>query len=142
MIESHRKHTREKKNMIINKNNNQQRKYVPLYTLKRLASWLFFFCLVSLFLFCFLLLCYCLPAKRISEIQEGDGWAKERERKNQWQTPSSRSSPKIALRLESRPTARDNCVKKCDVGVKLNLLFFWFEPTVFYVCVCVCENVS
>lgn len=28
--------------MIVNKNNNQQRKYVPLYTLKRLASWLFF----------------------------------------------------------------------------------------------------
>lgn len=57
-----------------------------------------YFCPVSSFLF-FFLLCYCLPAKEFQRFRrEVGGPEREREKKNKWQTPSSRSSPKIALR--------------------------------------------
>lgn len=63
------------------------------------------------------------------------GPKREREKKQMTNAIKSVQS-QIALRLESRPTARDNCVKKCDVGVKFNLLFFCLNPPCF-MCVCV-----
>lgn len=67
--------------MIINKNNNQQRKYVPLYTLKKIGVMIIFFIFLVCSFLLLRLLCYYyyyLPAKEISEIQEGEVWARER----------------------------------------------------------------
>ena len=130
--------------MISNKNNNQQRKYVPLYTLKKIGVMIIFFIfLVCSFLLLLLLLCYYyyyyLPAKEISEIQEGE--VGERKKQMTIATRSVQSQNCTAIRVPI-DNERRLCQKmRCGLFNLTYYYFFVFTP-LCVVCVCVCVCVS